>query len=229
MRRWAGVAWMVVLLMLARETRGESRAFEAEIDEERLVDAVEVRGTRREDVEAWKRMLLASLRGSPTVRRLLGRIAAARDGTQRVQVIVDRNVPGVFIDSFNRNLVDIEDLERLPSADDPELEKNAITREEQIVHVLAERHHAARMAARLGAAGQEQLFGAAHEVGLVEQNSFRAEHAQAAVTDAISHAVADAPGDAVVEYLLADGTTAYVMTHHRGRIDRIAAPLARKR
>jgi hypothetical protein len=70
----------------------------------------------------------------------------------------------------------------------------------------------------------EQVFNVSHEVGLAEENSYRAERGQTAVTQATIHAVKDAPGQAVIEYELADGTISLIVTVNHGQIDRVVPP-----
>lgn len=196
----------------------------------RLVDAVLISSADREDIEVFKRMLHDALRGSPTMRRVLVDLGADTDPANAIVVVLARSAPGIFIDSYERKLIDLDDLEKLPSAHEPSSSQNAITREEQLVHVLAERRHAARLVAQGRRMGQalsgEQVFMAAHEVGLVQENSYRAERGQIALIDAASHAVNGAPDEAVIEYRLADGTACIIVTSHHGRIDRIIPPRA---
>jgi hypothetical protein len=228
-----GGRWRAVLVLasvgLGHAALGDSRTPQGDLDEAHLVASVPVQAARREDDELFTHMLLVALGDSPTMRQVLGDIASETDAENAVTVILGRDLPGVLIDSFSRNLLDLEDLERLPSAHDPDLDKNAITREEQLVHILAERRHTTKLAARLRethrSLTREQLFAVSHEVGLLQENNYRAERHQVAVIEATSHAVKDAPGEAVIEYTLADHTTCYVVTSHHGQIDRIVPPL----
>ena len=227
-----GTALAVAVLVGGMATAwGQSREI-ASLSSARVAGApgLRIRATDIEENEEFRRMLLAALRDSPTTRAILVDIDSESDPGNAIEIVLGRDLPGVLIDSFERNLIDLEDLERLPSAHDAELDRNAITREEQIVHILAERHHAAKMIARLRelhvmSPSRKLIFNASHDIGLLRENEYRAERGQTPVIDAISHLVKDSPGAALIEYRLADGTTSYIVTSHHGQIDRIVPPL----
>jgi hypothetical protein len=99
-----------------------------------------------------------------------------------------------------------------------------VTREEQIVHVLAERLMAARLDLQPKPLGAAQVFGQAHNYAMRRQNAYRAERGQVDVKDALSHTVQGRPGEAVVEFQLADGEVEFIDTVGFGTIAGIRDP-----
>lgn len=188
----------------------------------RAEPGLRVRGDVPADNVRFEALVGAAAHSSPTVRRLLAELAADPDPRHAVDVVVVRDRRGVFVDSLASGLVDLEDLERFPSADDDDLERNEVTREEQLVHLVAERRHLRRALTR--GAASPALLDAAHAVGVLAQNQYRRERGQVEVVDATFHEVDGRPGVAVVEFALADGTLSVVLTSRGGQIERIVPP-----
>lgn len=98
------------------------------------------------------------------------------------------------------------------------------------MHILAEHRHWKKLAARFrraqrtSASDPARMWRAAHEIGLLAENAYRAERGQSAVTAATSHLMEGATGVNVVEYQLSDGTVSCVLTVEHGRIQRIVPP-----
>jgi len=181
------------------------------------------------DIAAFTGMIAEAMRDSPTLRKILADIDAVAEPEESFDIVLGRHQKGVVIDSFERGFVDVEDLERLPSAHAEGLAQDEITREEQIVHVLAERRHAAKLAARFRRLGKPEpdrafLFASSHEIGQASQNGYRAERGQVPVTDAISMQLEGRVGEVFVKFTLADGRASWVKTRDFGRIWQITPP-----
>jgi len=115
----------------------------------------------------------------------------------------------------------------LPSAHDKSLPNNAVTREEQLAHVLAERRMAARMEKKTaGVAPLDAglVFDQAHSDGVRQQNAYRRERGQVDVTDALNHDIRGKPGVSIAEYKLANGDVEYIHSSNYGTIDDIRNP-----
>src|SRR5262249_5150632 len=85
------------------------------------------------DAESLKQMIARGLGDSPALRGLVTELGES--GAAPFDVALGHSQPGTFIDSFTTKAVDLDDLAALPSARDPVRAPNAVTREEQIVHV----------------------------------------------------------------------------------------------
>jgi hypothetical protein len=114
-------------------------------------------------------MLIDGMTSSETFRQTIIRVG--NDPKNTITVDLGRNQPGVFVDGFDTNQVDLNDIGQLPTA--PRAgHHNELTQSEVILHFLEERHHS--VANNTG-------FDPAHKSGVNLQNTYRAEIGQSPV------------------------------------------------
>lgn len=148
--------------------------------------------------------------------REMGMTAAGRGHLLRVvndtahptTYLVGRNQPGVFVDSFNGNEVDLSDIEAYPSTP-PGANPNMPTQGEHVTHFVVERNDDANNNAG---------FGPAHQAGTNAHNDVRTELGQSPETSATSTPT----GDVVFNY--ADGTSTTTHLNSNGDITGITPP-----
>jgi hypothetical protein len=143
----------------------------------------------------------------------MGRTAAGR--SHLLQVVNDtghpttynvgRNQPGVFVDSFNTNQVDLSDIEAYPDVPPPG-HPNTPTRGEHVTHFVVERNDDANNRAARGA----DPFTPAHAAGTAAHNDVRRELGQSPEISATGTRP-DAAGNSDVNFNYADGT--HTTTH----------------
>jgi hypothetical protein len=148
------------------------------------------------DVKTFMKMMREGASGSPSFSKLIREIASDTDPAHCVQVNVGRSQPGVVLDEYSDNDVDLDDLEQLARAPGPG-SKNTMTRYEDIAHFLAERRSALLHGAL---AGDRAAFLAAHQVGLAQENAYRAERHQSPVVALEANPRPDGTKQAVVRF-----------------------------
>ena len=179
------------------------------------------------DVDAFKAMMSSTMMDSPVMRDLLTEVGSETDPNLTFDVKLGHNQPNVLIDPLASKELDLDDMRDLPSAHDKNLPKNSITRDDQIVHILAERRAAAKLE---GAARQANrpppsdklVYDFAHPRGQDRQNRYRAERGQAGIKNAVTDRVKNSQ-TTISEYELDDGTAEYI-TANAGTISRIRPP-----
>jgi hypothetical protein len=148
------------------------------------------------DVKTFMKMLRDGAKGSATFTKLIHDIGNDTDPAHCVQVNVGRSQPGVVLDEYSDNDVDLDDLEQLARAPGPG-NKNTMTVYEDIVHFLSERRSALLHGAE---PGDRSAFLAAHQVGLAQENAYRAERHQSPVVALESKPQPDGTSKAVVRF-----------------------------
>jgi hypothetical protein len=155
----------------------------------------------------------------------MGRTAAGRghllrvvnDTTHPTTYNVGRNQPGVFVDSFNSNDVDLTDIEAYPEgplAGHP----NAATQGEHVTHFVVERNDNAN-----NGAGLADPFTPAHATGTAAHNDVRRELGQSPELSATG-TPRDAAGNRQSHFNYADGTRTTTHLDRNNNITRIDHP-----
>lgn len=171
------------------------------------------------DQATFRRMLRDGMTDSPVFRSLISGIGNDADPAHRIKAAVGRSQPGVVGDSFGDNAIDLDDLEAWPAAA-PAAHRNQFTRNEDILHFLAERQYALSHPDPGG--NRFAVFDDAHESGIDVQNQYRAERGQSYVLSQTGST--DAAGRVVAgQVAFADGS-AENWTLNRGRITGITPP-----
>jgi len=171
------------------------------------------------DQATFRRMLRDGLTDSPVFRGLISEIGNDADPAHRIPAAVGRSQPGVVGDSFGDNAIDLDDLEAWP-AEAPAAHRNQFTRNEDILHFLAERQYALSHPDPGG--NRFVVFDDAHDDGIGLQNQYRDERGQSHVLSQTGST--DAAGRFVAaQVAFADGS-AENWTLNRGRITGITPP-----
>src|SRR5215831_9338262 len=143
---------------------------------------------------------------SPIMRSSFSEIGNDVDPGHLVQAKLGRKQPGVLIDSFATNDVDLDDLEhfvKTPGKDHP----NEMTQGEQLIHILAERRAAVTSA-------HPDDFGPAHAKATAVHNQYRAELGQSPEVSAT--AAPDGRGGLTGTTSYRDGTSLGVQFNANG-------------
>jgi hypothetical protein len=165
------------------------------------------------DKKAWDQELADGMQHSETFRQTVTGIG--NDTSHTVNVNLGHSQPGVFVDSFATNKVDLDDLNQFP--DRPRSgHHDETTRTELIDHFLDERHYAATH----GSSG----FEAAHNHAIDNQNGIRDEQGQSHVTGQVG---LDTDGDGKVDrgdFRYANGTHEFVDFNANLDVTKITPP-----
>lgn len=166
-----------------------------------------------DDKEAFKKMLRGAMTDSPLFRELITTIGNDPNELHKITAKLGHDMTGegansenVFVDLFETNAIDLDDLAKFNTKVDP-AHKNDPTQGEQLVHILAERRAASMQ-------DDPSNFDPAHEKATREHNKYRAEHGQAAEVSA-EEEVVDGKYYAVFTY--ADGSKKRIQTF-KGKI-----------
>jgi hypothetical protein len=168
------------------------------------------------DVATFVGMLTHDLGATAAGRANL--LAVVNDTGHPTTYLVGRNQPGVLVDAFNTNQVDLSDLEQFPTTP-PAGHPNTATRGEVINHFLTERNDDANFGAGRGA----NRFGPAHQQGINAQNSIRNELGQSPATSN-APAGTDAAGNQLINLNYADGTATVLHLNNNSDIVQFDPP-----
>ena len=180
---------------------------------------------RPRDREAWLQMIRTGIGNSSTLRETVSTIGNDPDPTHAIHADLGRRQelsetpaanPGVFIDQFDSDQIDLHDLSRLPETPRAR-HPNDITQTEMITHILAER----REAALTGNARttNTSVFDQMHFAAQATQNRVRDEFGQTHLYDAVSRQHANDDGiDG--RFIFVDGTEQIIPTNSNNDIRR---------
>jgi uncharacterized Zn-binding protein involved in type VI secretion len=157
-----------------------------------------IEGTKG-DVAAFLGMLALDAGSTQAGRNNL--MSIINDTTHPVTCKLGRGFPSVTGDNFGTNIVDLDDLQKFPSEPSPGHPEES-TREEEITHFLAERHHAAVTG---------DPIGPSHDEGIRAQNEVRKERGQDPV---IAQNETDSPGHVDIDVQIQKDPSAPVQHEH---------------
>ncbi len=163
--------------------------------------------------ETFRRMMRDSMGDSPTMRNLISDIGNDTDNKHTVEAKVGRSQPGVFVDSFASNEIDLNDIEQFQKAP-RQGHENEATQGEQLAHFLSERRAALTSA-------DPSDFEAAHQKGTDTHNAYRTERGQSEETSATGYRK---NGKEYVVFKYKDGTQHEMELDNKNDISRMIPP-----
>ncbi len=163
------------------------------------------------DKALWDKTLIQGLTTSETFRQTF--ITIGNDPKNTISVDLGRNQPGVAVDSFQTNQVDLADLAMFPSVPRPN-HSNEVTQSEVVIHFLQERYHN-----KVNGLG----FEAAHQSGIDLQNRYRDERGQSNILNQQVTSV-NPDGSVNAAFNFQNGTSQQQTIDSTGKITNIIPP-----
>lgn len=171
------------------------------------------------DQERFRQMLREGMTDSPMFRETLTNIGNDTDPAHRITANVGRSQPGVILDSYGNDAIDLDDLEALPAAA-PMAHKNQFTRNEDLLHILTERQYALTHPDPGG--DKWKVFNDAHQHGIDTQNRYRDERGQSHVLSQSGTKRADGGTNATIAF--ADGSNERWDIDRNGKFNGVTPP-----
>jgi hypothetical protein len=163
------------------------------------------------DKAAWDKMLIQGMTSSETFRQTI--IKIGNDPKNTITVDLGRNQPGVIVDNFGTNQVDLADIGKFPKVPRPG-HSSEVTQSEVILHFLEERHYAAV---------NNTEFKPAHQSGIDLQNTYRDEKGQSHVTSQV-FSPPNPDGSVDLNINFSNNTTEVLHIDAQGKITNITLP-----